>query len=142
MTSLFKKSSRRFTREGPSTVTLDEGAVGSLHGPCASFAENAVERIFLPFVGFQQLVTAFEVEKFPLEHLRDVITAGEQLQITPQVRTFFESTKSLHALQPIGPSESHVVTAYTLRGAPGKWPLLPPIGRPITKARIHILEHK
>ena len=102
--------------------------------------ENAVERIFLPFVGLQQLVTAFEVEKFPLEHLRDVITAGEQLQITPQVRTFFESTKSCTLHNQYGPSESHVVTAYTLRGAPGKWPLLPPIGRPIAKARIHILD--
>jgi thioesterase domain-containing protein/acyl carrier protein len=41
-----------------------------------------------------------------------------------------------------GPAESHVVTAHTLRGDPGKWPLLPPIGRPIAKARIHILDEE
>jgi len=32
------------------------------------------------------------------------------------------------------------VTAHTLRGDPGQWPLLPPIGRPIPKASIHILD--
>jgi len=104
--------------------------------------EKGIERIFLPFVSLQQLVTAFEVESFPLEHLRDVITAGEQLQITPQVRAFFESTKSCTLHNHYGPAESHVVTAHTLRGDPGKWPLLPPIGRPIAKARIHILDEK
>jgi amino acid adenylation domain-containing protein len=104
--------------------------------------ESAVERIFLPFVGLQQLAAAFEVESIPLEHLRDVITAGEQLQITPQVRAFFENAKSCTLHNQYGPAESHVVTAHALRGDPGKWPLLPPIGGAISNARIHILDEE
>jgi amino acid adenylation domain-containing protein len=104
--------------------------------------ESAIERIFLPFVGLQQLAAAFEVENIPLDHLRDVITAGEQLQITPQVRAFFESAKSCALHNQYGPAETHVVTAHTLRGEPGKWPLLPPIGRPIAGARLYILDEE
>jgi len=104
--------------------------------------ESAVERIFLPFVGLQQLVSAFEFESVPLKHLRDVITAGEQLQITPQLRVFFDRTRSCTLHNQYGPAESHVVTAYALRGDPANWPLLPPIGHPIAKARIHILDEK
>jgi amino acid adenylation domain-containing protein len=102
--------------------------------------ENAVERIFLPFVGLQQLAAAFEVESVPLEHLRDVITAGEQLQITPQVRAFFASTRSCTLHNQYGPAETHVVTAHALRGDPGKWPLLPPIGSAIPNAMVYILD--
>jgi amino acid adenylation domain-containing protein len=102
--------------------------------------EKAVERIFMPFVGLQQLATAFEADRIPLQDLRDVITAGEQLQITQQVRTFFEFAKSCTLHNQYGPAESHVVTAHALRGDPGSWPLLPPIGRPVAKARIHILD--
>ena len=72
--------------------------------------ETAAERIFLPFVALQQLAVAFEVENVPLEHLRDVITAGEQLQITPQVRALFASTRSSTLHNQYGPAETHVVT--------------------------------
>ena len=104
--------------------------------------ERAIERIFLPFVALQQLAAAFEVERVPLDRLRDVITAGEQLQITPQVRAFFESAKTCALHNQYGPAETHVVTAHTLRGDSGEWPLLPPIGRPIPQARIHILDEQ
>src|SRR5207249_2957311 len=39
-----------------------------------------------------------------------------------------------------GPSESHVVTAYTLSGAPRHWAPRPPIGRPIANTRIELLD--
>ncbi|MFL9458781.1 AMP-binding protein [Tolypothrix bouteillei VB521301_2] len=39
-----------------------------------------------------------------------------------------------------GPSESHVVTTYTLTDSVESWPLLPPIGRPIANTQIYILD--
>jgi amino acid adenylation domain-containing protein len=101
-----------------------------------------VERIFLPFVGLQQLAKAFETERIVPAKLRDVITAGEQLQITPQVKALFESLRDCSLHNQYGPAESHVVTAFTLRGRPESWPLLPPIGQPITGAHIHILDEQ
>ena len=70
---------------------------------------------------------------------REVITAGEQLQITPQIARLFAGGRRRLQNQ-YGPSESHVVTAFTLTGPPEEWPTLPPIGRPISNARIYLLD--
>jgi non-ribosomal peptide synthetase component F len=39
-----------------------------------------------------------------------------------------------------GPTETHVVTAFTLPDIPASWPALPPIGRPIANTRIYVLD--
>ncbi len=99
-----------------------------------------IERIFLPFVALQQLAEAFvEHSTIPLS-LREIITAGEQLQITPAVTRFFENLPNATLHNQYGPSETHVVTAYDLSGAPGDWPKLPPIGRAISNVAIHLLD--
>ena len=101
-----------------------------------------VERIFLPFVALQQLAKAFEAEQIIPADLRDVITAGEQLQITPQIRALFKALPHCTLHNQYGPAESHVVTALTLGSRPEDWPLLPSIGRPIAGASIHILDEQ
>jgi amino acid adenylation domain-containing protein len=101
--------------------------------------EESIERLFLPFIALQQLAEAAEQVNAEAPSLRDVITAGEQLQITPQIRRFFEPAgRLLH--NHYGPSETHVVTAFTLQGPPAQWPALPPIGRPIRNARVYLLD--
>jgi hypothetical protein len=74
------------------------------------------------------------------DSLREVITAGEQLQVTPAIRALFERLGNCTLHNHYGPTESHVVTAFTLTGAPRDWPLLPPIGRPIANAQIYLLD--
>ncbi|MCP4663059.1 MAG: AMP-binding protein, partial [bacterium] len=49
-------------------------------------AACGIERLFLPFVALQQLA---EAAQSPPPALREVITAGEQLQVTHQVARFF-----------------------------------------------------
>src|SRR6202030_2168085 len=39
-----------------------------------------------------------------------------------------------------GPSETHVVTQFTLPRDSEQWPLRPPIGRPIANTQIYILD--
>jgi non-ribosomal peptide synthetase component F len=48
-------------------------------------AEKRVERLFLPFVAFQQLGEATRGAGLIPTHLREIITAGEQLQISEPV---------------------------------------------------------
>jgi len=72
--------------------------------------------------------------------LREVITAGEQLQITADIRSLFESLQGCSLQNQYGPTEAHVVTAFTLTGPPAEWPKLPPIGRPISNTSIFILD--
>ncbi|HSF43457.1 MAG TPA: amino acid adenylation domain-containing protein, partial [Thermoanaerobaculia bacterium] len=97
-----------------------------------------VERLFLPFVALRQLAEAAEPAGGG-ESLRDVVTAGEQLQVTRAVASWFEKTGArLH--NHYGPSESHAVTALSLQGDPGAWPALPAIGRPVANTWIRLLD--
>lgn len=103
-------------------------------------AEQQVERLFLPFVALQQLAEIAATVAVQPARLREIITAGEQLRITPALRALFERLPGCTLHNHYGPSESHVVTAFTLQGPPGGWPALPPIGRPIQNCRIRLLD--
>ncbi|MCF4968894.1 non-ribosomal peptide synthetase [Nostoc sp. CMAA1605] len=102
--------------------------------------EKAVARLFVPFVALQQLAeVAVGSGKFA-SHLREIITAGEQLQITPAIAQWFSQLGDCTLHNHYGPSESHVVTAFTLSHSVETWPLLPPIGKPIANTQIQILD--
>lgn len=102
--------------------------------------DAAIERLFLPFVALQHLAEVAEVENVVPTCLREVITAGEQLRITPPIVNWFSQLQNCTLHNHYGPSESHVVTALTLTGSPQTWAALPPIGRPIANAQIHLLD--
>nr|AEU11003.1 NpnC [Nostoc sp. 152] len=102
--------------------------------------EQGVERVFLPFVALQQLAEVAVDSELVINHLKEVITAGEQLQITPAISKWFSQLNGCTLHNHYGPSESHVVTTLTLSDAVENWALLPPIGRPITNTQIYILD--
>ncbi|MGA9377974.1 MAG: thioester reductase domain-containing protein, partial [Phormidium sp.] len=102
--------------------------------------EQAIERLFLPFVGLQQLAEAAINSTSVLTNLREIITAGEQLQITPAISRWLSQLTNCTLHNHYGPSESHVVTTFTLTNSVQSWPLLPPIGRPIANTQIYILD--
>jgi non-ribosomal peptide synthetase component F len=58
-----------------------------------------IARIYLPFVALQQLAEAAALESTVAEGLREVVTAGEQLQITPRLRELFRASFARHAAQ-------------------------------------------
>ena len=103
-------------------------------------AKEKIARIFLPFVALQQLADAAAMEGTTAEALREVITAGEQLQVTPRLRELFARHPEASLHNHYGPSETHVVTALTLTGEPQQWPALPSIGRPIQNTQIYLLD--
>nr|MDZ8289082.1 amino acid adenylation domain-containing protein [Nostoc sp. ChiSLP01] len=73
-------------------------------------------------------------------HLKEIITAGEQLQITGAISQWLSKLNDCTLHNHYGPSESHVVTTFTLTDSVDTWPLLPPIGRPIANTKIYILD--
>lgn len=104
-------------------------------------AHYRIERLFLPFIALQHLAEiAQETQVIPDLSLREIITAGEQLQITPAIAQWLSQLTSCTLYNQYGPSETHVVTAFKLEGKPTQWPTLPPIGRPIANAHIYILD--
>lgn len=100
--------------------------------------KEQVERLFLPFVALQQLaVVASRCQSLP--QLREIITAGEQLQMSRDLIEMMNRLPNCRVQNQYGPSESHVVSAYTLQGSAANWPSLPPIGRPIANTQLYIL---
>ncbi|HEY0602497.1 MAG TPA: amino acid adenylation domain-containing protein, partial [Herpetosiphonaceae bacterium] len=115
------------------------------HDPAALLAilrDQQIERLFLPFVALQQLAEAAITLDLIPDSLREIMTAGEQLQISPAIAAFFERLPACALHNQYGPSETHVVTHYTLSGAPATWAALPPIGRPIAGTQIYLLDRR
>ncbi|MEH1938078.1 MAG: amino acid adenylation domain-containing protein [Nostoc sp.] len=106
----------------------------------AFLEEKAIERLFVPFVVLQQLAEVAVDSELVNSHLREIITAGEQLQITPAISQLFSKLNDCTLHNHYGPSETHVVTTFTLTNSVDTWPLLPPIGQPIANTQIHILD--
>ncbi|HKV34445.1 MAG TPA: amino acid adenylation domain-containing protein [Pyrinomonadaceae bacterium] len=102
--------------------------------------EQRVERLFLPFVALQHLAEASEAEGIVPRDLREVITAGEQLKITPAIERLFAKLDGCHLDNHYGPTETHLATMWRLEGAAREWPRLPPIGGPIANVQVYVLD--
>jgi len=98
-----------------------------------------VQRLFVPYVALQALADAARSEGAAQANLlEDVVTAGEQLRITPAVREWFAALPGCVLHNQYGPTETHVVTAHELDGDPAQWPELPPIGIALPHVRTRI----
>ncbi len=102
--------------------------------------ERGIERIFLPVIALRQLSEVADGKISNTSLLREVITAGEQLNITPPIERMFSQLKDCILVNQYGPTESHVVTAFRLKEKPTSLNPLPPIGRPISNTRIYIMD--
>jgi amino acid adenylation domain-containing protein len=102
--------------------------------------EQSIQRLFLPFIALQTLAETARARHIYPRSLSEIITAGEQLQTTADIADFFDHLPECALHNHYGPSETHVVTAYTLQGPPSSWPPLPPIGKPLPGVGIHVLQ--
>ncbi|WBB82445.1 amino acid adenylation domain-containing protein [Micromonospora sp. WMMD882] len=102
-----------------------------------------VERVFLPYVALQQLAeTAVTLGIHP-RALRVVISSGEQLRVTAEIRRFVAALPAGAVLEnQYGPTETHLVTAYPMAGDPERFPNLPPIGPGIPGVDTYLLDDR
>ncbi|HEX6749442.1 MAG TPA: amino acid adenylation domain-containing protein [Longimicrobium sp.] len=124
---------------GGTLVLIDDETRRDAERLIAHLRDERIERLFLPFAALQNLAeTAGDSAHLP--HLREVITAGEALRSTPQLRAFFRANPQAALENQYGPSETHVVSAHVVAGDAGDWPALPPIGAPIANTRLYVLD--
>ena len=123
---------------GGTLILADEATRRDPHALLALVLRERVERLFLPYVALQAFAEVVATGGIAPKSLRDVITAGEALRITPSIRALFSALPGCVLHNHYGPTETHVVTAHELDGEPTLWPELPPIGRilPHVSARI------
>jgi amino acid adenylation domain-containing protein len=101
-----------------------------------------ITRLFQPFVALQQLMDYADKTNITLTHIREIITAGEQLQITPAIKNFFKRHPNCTLHNHYGPTETHVVTAYQLPKDVEQWVALPPIGTAIDQTELIIVDEQ
>lgn len=124
---------------GGTLMLVDETLRLDLNALLQFIDSQAINRLFLPFVALQYLAEAgVSLRQFP-ENLREVMTAGEQLKITPQIAQFFSALPACVLYNQYGPTECHVVTQLKLEGNPVNWPHLPTIGRVIDNVNLFVV---
>lgn len=99
-----------------------------------------VERIYMPFVALQQLAQQAVIQGCPALNLRDIVAAGETLKISEDIRRWISSLDECRLHNQYGPSETHIVTHYTLPQDADQWLRLPSIGRPTLGATALIVD--
>ncbi|HEX7239875.1 MAG TPA: amino acid adenylation domain-containing protein, partial [Longimicrobiaceae bacterium] len=125
---------------GGTLLLVPEELRTDLPGLARHLDEARVERLFLPFVALQHLAKSAEEQGIAPAALREVVTAGEQLQVTESIRGWLGRIPGCVLVNQYGPSETHVATSHTLPGGAEEWPALPPIGRPIAGTRCYVLD--
>ncbi|MGB3467023.1 MAG: amino acid adenylation domain-containing protein, partial [Cyclobacteriaceae bacterium] len=78
----------------------------------------------------------------PFRNLERIIVAGEALKINELIRDFFQKHPHTRLENQYGPSETHVVTAYTLPEDPASWTERPSIGKPVDNIAAYLLNEK
>ncbi|HEU4454542.1 MAG TPA: amino acid adenylation domain-containing protein, partial [Longimicrobium sp.] len=125
---------------GGSIVLVDDETRRDAERLLAYLREHRIERLYLPFAALQNLAEVAEGVDAHLPDLREIITAGEALRSTPQLRAFYAANPGLRLDNHYGPSETHVISAHLLAESPDAWPLLPPIGAPVDNVRLYVLD--
>jgi len=103
---------------------------------------EGVARLFLPYVALQQFAEAAGALGIVPHGLRVLVSSGEQLRVTDEIRALLGALPGAILENQYGPTESHVVTSHTLSGDPAAFPALPPIGRPVTGAEVRLLDSR
>jgi amino acid adenylation domain-containing protein len=101
--------------------------------------EQQISRVYLSFTSLYQVIEAAHYTGLYPASLREIITAGEQLQINDSVRSFFTKTGARLQNQ-YGMTEVHIVAAKTLEGDPKDWPNRPTIGKAIDNAVVEVVD--
>ncbi|WP_157528323.1 non-ribosomal peptide synthetase, partial [Micromonospora rosaria] len=102
-------------------------------------ARERVRRLHCPPAVLAQIALALSRSRRELA-LAEVAPAGEQLQITAEIREMAAVGDGLVVDNQYGPTEAHVISAGRLTGDPTGWPEFPSIGTPIANTRIYLLD--
>ncbi|MCP3999464.1 MAG: amino acid adenylation domain-containing protein [Gammaproteobacteria bacterium] len=124
---------------GGTAVMIDEELRQDLPRLADFIAKQNIERLFLPYAALQPIAeTLVTIKADPA--LKDIVVAGEQLQVSPELRALFSKLSNAALHNQYGPSETHVVTALTLTGDENSWPTLPSIGYPVANTHCYVLD--
>lgn len=98
-----------------------------------------IERLFLPFAKLQDIASAAVSLNLYPNTIKELISTGEQLITTDQIRLFYNMQDECRLFNMYGPSETHVVCVYEMSQNANLWNCNPPIGKQIDNVTIEIV---
>jgi amino acid adenylation domain-containing protein len=125
---------------GGTLVLLDEAVRRNPLALTELLQKQSIHRLFAPPLVLQSIAECIASLGTLPSALRDVICAGEQLRISPEISGLFRRLKGSRLHNHYGPTETHVVTALTLPENPEDWPVWPSIGKPIANTQVYVLD--
>jgi len=90
----------------------DELRLNAVALPVEFLQKEKINRLFLPFIALQSMCEIARQTAVALPDLKEIITAGEQLQITSALRDFFTPFPPGTFPNIYGPPETRVLTPY------------------------------
>jgi amino acid adenylation domain-containing protein len=125
---------------GGTLVMIDDELRSDIDLLAKFISKNKIQRIFVPFPVLQALAVVFsQADDELVSSIELIVTAGEQLFVTDEIRSWSEKSRFV-LINQYGPSETHATSYYTLSGDPRSWSRRPPIGRPIKNTQLHIFD--
>ncbi|MFF2810184.1 amino acid adenylation domain-containing protein [Streptomyces sp. NPDC058000] len=101
--------------------------------------EQKISELFAPNLVVGAVAEEAAAQGIGLPALTDLAQGGEALVLGPALRDLCgTATRRLH--NHYGPSETHLVTAYTLPERVDDWPATAPLGTPIWNIRAYVLD--
>ncbi|MGY4710009.1 amino acid adenylation domain-containing protein [Mycolicibacterium sp. CBM1] len=101
---------------------------------------TGTQRVFLPYVALQPLAEAAVARGSVPACLRVIVSSGEQLRVTDEIRRFCAAIDDVILENQYGPTETHVVSHETMTGDPRQFPALPPVGTSIHNVSVLVLD--
>ncbi|MBF8187062.1 amino acid adenylation domain-containing protein [Nonomuraea sp. K274] len=101
-------------------------------------AAHDIHRFFHLFTAAHNVAAVPDSSRL-LRTIREITSVGEQFQSTAEIRRLVDNLDGCVIWNEYGPTETHVATAYALRGPASAWAVRPPIGTPILNARAYVL---
>jgi len=102
-------------------------------------ANNPIHKAILPVTLLQQLIETYSEQPQVFANLREIISAGEQLQITPPMIALFKQLENCTLYNFYGPTEADLVTSYQFDQQPDYWPQYVPIGKAAVNVQVYLL---
>ncbi|MFI9276284.1 amino acid adenylation domain-containing protein, partial [Kitasatospora sp. NPDC052896] len=102
--------------------------------------DHQVSELFAPNLVIDAVCEAAAQVGTTLPALREVLQAGEALTLSDSLDAFLRARTDRRLHNHYGPTETHVVTAYTLPVTTERRSLSVPIGRPVANTRVYVLD--
>lgn len=121
--------------QGGSLVLLEESQRYDIHHLVKVLKTERISLVNLPYSMVKLLSEYCVAENIELPDLQVILSTAEKLEITDDIRRFFDNQSHIALINHFGPTETHVCTTYNLTGAPADWPNEPSIGKPISNSQ-------